>query len=143
MPLTYAREKNSRSDSCEIPVTDSGDLPEGQLSPGVENLISLIRACGNLDLADELTRTYEGGETMYAPLKEATADEVTKLTNDMRARRDDIAADRKRVIQQVHEMSDAARDLASMTLKEVRRLVGLPKQYMFFQYPHRKALRQP
>jgi hypothetical protein len=60
----------------------------------------------------------------------------------MRSRREAIAAERKAVIKQVHDMSDDARDLASQTLKEVRRLTGLPKQYMFFQYPHRKALRQ-
>jgi hypothetical protein len=56
----------------------------------------------------------------------------------MRARRTEIADDRKAVMKAVHEMSDDARDLASRTLKEVRRLTGLPKQFMFFQYPHRK-----
>ncbi len=52
----------------------------------------------------------------------------------MRKRRDDIAADRKAVMQTVSDMSEKARDLASQTLKGVRRLVGLPKRRMFFQY---------
>lgn len=123
-------------------VTDSGDLPAGQLSPGVDNLITLIRACGETTLAEEMTAKYAAGEKMYAPLKAATAEIVVQLTNTMRSRRETIAAERKAVIKQVHDMSDDARDLASQTLKEVRRLTGLPKQYMFFQYPHRKALRQ-
>ncbi|MEZ4632683.1 MAG: tryptophan--tRNA ligase [Deinococcales bacterium] len=67
-------------------VTDSGDMPEGALSLGVSNLISLIRACGEKSLADKLTLEYSGGEKMYAPLKEQTADVVVTLTNLMRAR---------------------------------------------------------
>jgi tryptophanyl-tRNA synthetase len=122
-------------------VTDSGNVTEGQLSPGVENLITLVRACGEPDLAAEMDTKYRGGETMYAPLKDATADVVVQVTNEMRTKREAIASDRKSVMKQVQEMSDDARDLASQTLKEVRRLAGLPKQFMFFQYPHRKALR--
>ena len=121
-------------------VTDSGDVEPGELSPGVENLLTLIRACGEPGLADELTEKYRGGETMYAPLKDQAADVVTTLTNRMRARREEIADDRKAVLKQVHEMSDDARDLASRTLKKARSAAGLPKQFMFFEYPHRKAL---
>ena len=123
-------------------MTDSGDLPPGQLSAGVENLITLIRACDEKELADQLTEKYVGGEKMYGPLKETAADVVASLTNRMRQRRAEIAADKKAVVKAAHEMSDEARDLASQTLKEARRLAGLPKQYMFFQYPHRKALRK-
>lgn len=120
-------------------VTDSGDLPPGELSPGVENLITLIRACGEASTADELTVKYQSGDRMYAPLKDAAAEIVAQFVGKMRQRRAEIASDKKRMLEQVQEMSEQARDLASQTLKEVRRLVGLPKQMMFFQYPHRKA----
>lgn len=121
-------------------VTDSGDLAEDELSPGVENLITLIRACGETDLASELTEKYRGGG-MYGELKQTTADIVTELINGLRTRREEIASDRKAVMKSVQEMSDDARDIASDTLKQVRRLAGLPKQFMFCQYPHRKAKR--
>ena len=103
---------------------------------------TLIRACGEAGLADELSLKYKAGERMYAPLKETAADVVSQLTNRMKARREQIATDRKEHMKRVYEMCDDARDMASMTLKEVRRLTGLPKQYMFFQYPHRKAKRE-
>lgn len=135
-------EESSVRKKIRSAVTDSGDLPPGQLSPGVENLITLVRACGETQLADDLADQYIGGEQMYAPLKDTAADVVVRLTNQMRERRADIAADKKSVLKTVAEMSDEARDIASQTLKEARRLAGLPKQYMFFQYPHRKALRE-
>jgi len=136
----FEEEKSVRK-KIKSAVTDSGGLAEDELSPGVENLITLIRACGHEDLATELTEKYRGGG-MYGELKATAADIVAELTNSMRARREEIASDRKAVMKTVHEMSDDARDMASETLKEVRRLAGLPKQFMFFQYPHRKAKRK-
>ena len=59
----------------------------------------------------------------------------------MRAKREELLTDRKAILNKVQEMSDDARDMASETLKIVRRLSGLPKQFMFFEYPHRKAKR--
>lgn len=135
----FEEEKSVRK-KIKSAVTDSGDLAEDELSPGVENLITMIRACGEGQLASELTEQYRGGG-MYGPLKETTADIVSSLTNRMRSQREEFAADSKGVMKLAQEMSDDARDLASETLKEVRRLAGLPKQYMFFQYPHRKANR--
>ena len=135
-------EENSVRKKIRSAVTDSGDVPTGELSAGVQNLITLIDACGEGDLAEELEQKYRGGETMYAPLKDTTADVVTNLTNRMRQRRAEIAANKKEVMLEVQRMSDAARDIASETVKEVRSLVGLPKQYMFYQYPQRKALRR-
>ena len=135
----FEEEKSVRK-KIKSAVTDSGDLAADELSPGVENLITLIRACGESSLADDLTAKYRGGG-MYGELKETTADIVANLTNEMRRRREELVADRKEVMKLVQEMSDDARDRASETLKDVRRLAGLPKQYMFFQYPHRKQKR--
>ena len=75
-------------------------------------------------------------------VKDQAAEVVVQLTNAMRQRRSELESNKKEVMKRVFEMCDDARDLASETLKEVRRLSGLPKQYMFFQYPHRKAKRQ-
>lgn len=136
----FEEEKSVRK-KIKSAVTDSGDLSPDEVSPGVENLITLIRACGEGHLADELTEKYRGGG-MYGELKETAADIVCQLTNKMRTRREEIASDRKAVMSKIQETSDDARDVASETLKDVRRLAGLPKRYMFFQYPHRKKKRE-
>ncbi len=115
-------------------VTDSGNFVEGQMSPGVANLFGLIRACGKDGIADSLTKDYEAGNLKYVELKDSTADALVELTSSMRKRREEIAADRKAVMQTVSDMSEKARELASQTLKGVRRLVGLPKRRTFFQH---------
>ena len=61
-------EENSVRKKIKSAVTDSGDLAADELSAGVENLITLIRACGEGALADELTEKYRGGG-MYGELK--------------------------------------------------------------------------
>lgn len=113
--------------------TGSDNTPQRQMSPGVANLFGLIRACEKNQIADSLMKDYEAGKLKYANLKDTTADCLVELTSEMRKRRDEIAADKKSVMQKINEMSEKARDLASQTLKEVRRLVGLPKRKMFFQ----------
>ena len=135
----FEEEKSVRK-RIKSAVTDSGDLAADELGQGAENLITLIRACGETKLADELAEKYRGGG-QYGELKETAAEIVVQLTNGMRAKREELLTDKKAILKKVQEMSDDARDMASETLKEVRRLSGLPKQYMFFQYPHRKAKR--
>ena len=107
-------------------VTDSGETPEGQMSPGVSNLFELLKACGKTEQASELLKEYEAGKLQYRVLKEVVADAIVELTSGLRARREQIAADAGGVNAKVLEMSEKARGLAGDTLKEVRRMVGLP-----------------
>lgn len=110
-------------------VTDSGDLTAGSaMSQGVENLFELLRACGKNNIADDLLQQYNDGNHQYAPLKDAVANALVELTGNFRQRRQEFQADRKRVILQVRESSERAGEIARATLKEVRRLVGLPKR---------------
>ncbi len=57
-------------------VTDSGDTPAGQISPGVENLFSLLKAAGgHPDLASFREHAISG-TLQYGRLKEAVADVI-------------------------------------------------------------------
>ena len=126
-------EENILRKKVRSAVTDSGDVLEGQMSSGVANLFGLIRACGQDEVAKGLMKDYEAGSLKYVELKDATADALVGLTSAMRKRRDEIATDRKAVMQMINDMSEQARELASQTLKGVRRLTGLPKRRTFFQ----------
>ena len=139
--IGLSEEEKSVRKKIKSAVTDSGNLASDEISQGVENLLTIVRACGEPTIADELEEKCRGGKN-YGEMKETVAEIVVGLTNEMRARREAVASDRKAVMKTVQEMSDDARDIASETLKEVRRLAGLPKQFMFFQYPHRKAKRE-
>ena len=107
-------------------VVDSGDLPsDAPMSPGIQNLLEILAACGDTDDATAFRRDYAAGIRRYADLKGAVADAVVTLTGSLRARRN--AIDEERAFAQVREMSDRARGIAAATLAEVRALVGLPK----------------
>jgi tryptophanyl-tRNA synthetase len=96
------------------------------MSPGVENLFEILKACGKTDQAAELIDDYEAGKLQYRVLKEVVADALVELTSRLRARRNEIASDAVTVNRQVREMSDKAHGIAADTLKEVRRMIGLP-----------------
>ncbi len=107
-------------------VTDSGETPEGQMSPGVANLFEVLKASGKADEASALLNDYQAGKLQYRVLKETVADAIVELTSKLKTRRLEIAADSETVNAQVREMSDKARAIAGETMKEVRRTIGLP-----------------
>ncbi len=121
----FEDEKGIRN-KVKSAVTDSGETPEGQMSPGVENLFEILKACGKTDQAAKLIDHYEAGKLQYRVLKEVVADALVELTSRLRARRNEIASDAVTVNRQVREMSDKAHGIAADTLKEVRRMIGLP-----------------
>lgn len=107
-------------------VTDMGNADE-QMGAGAQNLIGILRACGKDDIAAEFEKTYAEGQRRYAPLKDATADVLVELTSAMRARRAEIMADRDNVKRLMQLGADKASAIAQPTMKDVRRLTGLPK----------------
>jgi tryptophanyl-tRNA synthetase len=109
-------------------VTDSGDGAGTSMSPGVLNLFEILKACGKTNEASALLADYEKGSLKYSQLKEAVADALVELTSDLRRRRAEIAADTATVKHKVNEMSAKASRIASETLREVRRITGLPER---------------
>jgi tryptophanyl-tRNA synthetase len=107
-------------------VTDAGN-PDEPMGAGAHNLIAILRACGKDDAAAQFERDYTSGQRRYAPLKDATADALVELTQAMRARRAEIMADKDNVKRLMQTGADNARAIATQTMKDVRRLTGLPK----------------
>jgi len=108
-------------------VTDSGDLPgESEMSEGVANLVGLLRACGKGAEADEMLDEYRHGVRRYSRLKEAVAEALIEVVRPLRVRRKELMRDREEAVGQVRRRSQEARETAHETLREVRRLVGLP-----------------
>lgn len=139
--LGLFEEEASLRKKIRSAVTDSGDISPPEMSAGVENLLGLIALCGREDVKAQLIDRYNSGELPYAELKDTCADVVVAMVNPMRERREELMKQRKDILKAVEKRADDARDIASETIKEVRRLVGLPKRYEFFQRPERKALR--
>ena len=106
-------------------VTDAGDVPVGELSPGVENLLSLLAAAGRPAAAAEMRPVALAGALRYGDLKEAVADALVAVSAEMRGRKAAITADKRAVKDQIRASSAVIRQRARETLREVKELAGL------------------
>jgi tryptophanyl-tRNA synthetase len=110
-------------------VTDCGILPtETELSPGVANLVQILKACGKQAEASAFLQDYQAGRRQYSELKEAVAAALVELTTGLRAKREGVRCNAAKVKAQIREMSEMARKIAGKTLREVRARVGLPER---------------
>lgn len=106
-------------------VTDTGETPEGQMSPGVENLFSLLKACQQTEAYDSLMDDYGQGQLKYVDLKQAVADALVGVSEPIRAKKQALLGDKKAVKNQVKASSAEIRKRAQQTVKEVKELTGL------------------
>ena len=105
-------------------VTDTGEQTD-TMSPGVENLFSLLKASGNLNSHDELMATYKDGNLRYGDLKGVVGEALVKMTNQFKANRNEILSDKRALKDQIKQSSSDIRKKAQQTLREVKDLVGL------------------
>lgn len=106
-------------------VTDSGDTPLGQLSPGVVNLFALLRAAGGHEAMETLLAEAKGGTLQYGRLKEIVGDQIIAYTEPFREMRRAIAENNILYQEKVFASSAVIRKQAQKTLYEVKDLFGL------------------
>jgi len=119
-PEASVRDKVRRA------VTDGGIRPEGgEMSPGVANLLEILRACGQAAEADALAADYGREALSYATLKETVADALAGLTATLRAGRAEAEASRAEILLAVRRNGERAREVARTTLNELRERIGI------------------
>ena len=106
-------------------VTDTGDTKEGEMSAGVENLFSLLKASGRMEAHDSLMEDYLSGSLQYSSLKDAVADGLVAISTEFRNRKAEILANKKEVKNQIKAASFEIRKQAQQTVKDVKELTGL------------------
>ena len=106
-------------------VTDTGETPEGEMSPGVENLFLLLTACGNEQAHASLMTDYTAGILRYSDLKQTVADTLVATLAPFRERKEELKKDKKQLKNQIKYTSSQIRLRAQETLKEVKELTGL------------------
>lgn len=105
-------------------VTDAGDQAPGTMSPGIENLFSLLKACGGANY-DSLLESYNKGELRYGDFKMEVAQAVVDLVKPMRERLEDIKANKKDIKYAIKQSTAEIRKKAMKTLSEVKELTGI------------------
>ena len=104
-------------------VTDVGGEARDELSPGVENLLGLLRLTGDTAQADEFRDVAQAGGLLYGHLKVAVADAVVAMLEPIQQRRAELSDDDVREI-----LADGARratDIAAPVMDQVRSLIGV------------------
>ena len=106
-------------------VTDSGNLKEGEISPGLENLFQLLEGSAGKEAVQPFKSDFDRGVLKYGQLKEAVSDSLIALTDTFKLRKKEIEFDSDLIKDMVMEMSQKARKIARSTIIEVRELVGI------------------
>ena len=106
-------------------VTDLGDTPGAAMSPGVQNLFEMLKACGEREAFEALMETYRAGQLKYADLKQATGEALVKLTDPFREKKKELTARKKEVKEQIKASAAEIRKRAQQTVLEVKELAGL------------------
>jgi tryptophanyl-tRNA synthetase len=104
-------------------VTDVG-LEAGQdMSPGVANLIGLLRLSAPPSTVQEYVARHEAGELLYGDLKQAVADHLESALAPIRERRAELAD--AEIVEILEDGARRATAIARETMTEVRELVGV------------------
>lgn len=106
-------------------VTDTGDTPEGEMSAGVENLFSLLKAAGKMDAHTSLMEDYHAGNLKYSDLKGEVAEGLVALSATFKERKADVLNQKKEIKNQIKASSAEIRKRAQETVREVKELAGL------------------
>ncbi|MEP7266694.1 MAG: tryptophan--tRNA ligase [Saprospiraceae bacterium] len=106
-------------------VTDIGTEVADKMSPGIENLFSILKASGNELAHEELLQEYHQKSLKYSVLKEKVAESLIELSNPIRERMSEIQNDKKNIKLLIKESSANIRKIAKQNLDEVKDAVGL------------------
>jgi tryptophanyl-tRNA synthetase len=106
-------------------VTDSGDTPEGEMSPGVNNLFTLLKACGNMEAYHNLMDDYNNKSLQYGTLKSEVADTLVELIRPFRDNLAALNANKRAIKSQIQDSSAEIRKIAQQTSREVKEIMGI------------------
>ncbi len=121
----FADDKRIRK-QVRSAVTDQGASSEnGEMSPGVENLFSLLKASNQEDAYSSLSADYQAGNLKYVDLKDAVAEGLIAISKVVRERKTELLADKREVKNQIKTSTEQIRKSAQQTVKEVKELTGL------------------
>lgn len=109
-------------------VTDEGpQTPNSPMSEPVANLFSLLELTSTPEIVKQFRDAYADCSIRYGDLKKQLAEDILAVTTPIRERVNDILADEDYLRRVVAQGAEKARDAASKTLADVRRIMGIRK----------------
>lgn len=104
-------------------VTDAGDSDE--MSPGVKNLFTLIKASGRQEAYNSLMKDYNDQSLRYSDLKEEVSQGLMGLIQPIQERYREAMEDKKAVKNEIKASSAEIRQRAQQTVRDVKEIAGL------------------
>jgi tryptophanyl-tRNA synthetase len=123
--ISVFESEDSIRKKVKTAVTDTGGQPGVEMSPGVANLFTIIRACDNSDALETLNSQYNSGTLKYKDLKEAAADSLVLALRPYREKRAELGSNPGKMKKLIIDLSAVAREYAEKTLNDVKERVGL------------------
>ena len=106
-------------------VTDSGPTRENQeMSEPVKNLFTIMQVISTPDTYNHFVELYNKAEIRYGDMKKQLAEDIIRFTAPIRNRAEEIRNDNAYLRRVVQQGAEKARESASATLREVRRIIG-------------------
>ncbi|MGB8490724.1 MAG: tryptophan--tRNA ligase [Bacteroidales bacterium] len=106
-------------------VTDTGPSGPGEKpSEPVANLFTIMNAVSDPTTVSYFTEKFGSAEIRYGELKKQLAEDIIKLTDPIRIRINEILADNNYLAKVVREGAEKARESASRTIRDVRKILG-------------------
>lgn len=106
-------------------VSDSGPTEPNQPKPeAIQNLFTLMSVVSGQDTFLYFNDKYNACEIRYGDMKKQLAEDIILFTNPIRERIESILADNNYLRTVAKQGAEKARESASKTIKEVRKIIG-------------------
>lgn len=106
-------------------VTDSGpEKANGEKPEVIENLFTFLRICSTHDTYDYFDEKWNDCSIRYGDLKKQIAADICATVAPIREKINEYISNKELLDKIAKEGADRARESASATLKEVRRIIG-------------------
>lgn len=110
--------------------TDAGPTEMNQKKPEViQNLFTLMDVVTAPDIVKHYDEAYNNCTIRYGELKKQLAEDIVNFTTPIRERIEEILLDNVYLSKVAREGAEKARESASKTLHEVRKIIGFKKFY--------------
>jgi len=97
----------------------------GEKSPGVENLLLLLKNFGDETVYNKFVEAEKNGTIKYGELKSTLAQVIGEYFADFRENRTQYLEDRSYLATVLAEGEERASKIAKATMKEIRHLIGI------------------
>ncbi|MFZ1254701.1 MAG: tryptophan--tRNA ligase, partial [Saprospiraceae bacterium] len=105
-------------------VTDTGEVKTNEMSPGIQNLFSLLKASKS-NRYPEFMDAYQNKNLQYSSLKDAVADAIIEMVIPIQKRKEELLTNKKELKDHIKKAGAQIRERAAQTVRDVKSLTGI------------------